>query len=251
MAARIGSNRAQTLTAKRLNSPRQEFIRHEHWTKQLKKRLEVIEADIAQASTPQRNILTRASNTLRQAIAETEHTCLRESLWANQKPNCSLVASAPTLYPQSILPYAVPNSLPDKPSGGYLFYPSRYSYHEGVFSGKLMILVDSRTGSSAEYFTAMLRDNQAATIIGEPTFGAGCGYNNRGIPTFLKNSGARVKIPDCIRLRADGSNELEGITLDVLIPWRANDTRFQRTNRVSDVLAKMLSARRKRLIASE
>ncbi len=80
-----------------------------------------------------------------------------------------------------------------------------------------MILVNQGTGSSAEYFTAMLRDNSAATIIGEPTEGSGWGYTNRGIPTFLKNSGARVKIPDCVRLRTDGSNKVAGITPDILI----------------------------------
>ncbi len=109
-----------------------------------------------------------------------------------------------------------------------------------------MILVNQGTGSSAEYFTAMLRDNSAATIIGEPTEGSGWGYTNRGIPTFLKNSGARVKIPDCVRLRADGSNEVAGITPDILIPWRTNDSRYQRVSRVFDVLSKNLSAPPKR-----
>jgi C-terminal processing protease CtpA/Prc len=89
----------------------------------------------------------------------------------------------------------------------------------------------------------MLRDNNAATIVGEPTGGAGCGYTSGGIQTFLKSTGAKVKIPDCVRLRADGSNEVAGITPDVLIPWRANDTRYQRANRVFDALAKNLSSR--------
>jgi C-terminal processing protease CtpA/Prc len=133
----------------------------------------------------------------------------------------------------------VPDSLPGKPSSRYLFYPSRYKYREGAYSGKLMILTDRGTASSAEYFTAMLRDNNAATIIGEPTYGAGCGYTNKGIQTFLKNSGARVKMPDCVRLRADGSNEVAGITPDVLVPWRTNDTRYQRATRVYEILAKL------------
>jgi C-terminal processing protease CtpA/Prc len=36
--------------------------------------------------------------------------------------------------------------------------------------------------SAAEYFAAILKDNKAATIIGELTGGAGCGSTNGGIP---------------------------------------------------------------------
>ncbi len=233
---------ARTLTAKPLRSPRQAFIRHEHWTRQLRARLTAVEADARRASPPHREVLLRAAETLRQAMRETQHPCALESVWENQKPGCSLVATTPPLYPQSLLPYAKPGSLPQAPSSRYLFYPSRYTYVEGVYTGRLLVLVDRGTASSAEYFTAMLRDNRAATVIGEPTVGAGCGYTNQGIPTVLKHSRARVKIPDCVRLRADGSNEVAGITPDVLIPWRRNDSLYQRVQRVFDVLSQALGA---------
>lgn len=233
---------ARTLTAKPLRSPRQAFIRHEHWTRQLGARLAAVEADARQASPPHRDVLRRAAATLRQAMRETQHPCARESVWENREPGCSLVAAVPPLYPQSVLPYARPGSLPDTPSSRYLFYPSRYAYAEGVYAGRLLVLVDRGTASSAEYFAAMLRDNRAATVVGEPTFGAGCGYTNRGIPAVLRRSGARVKIPDCVRVRADGSNEVAGITPDVLIPWRRNDSPYQRVKRVSDVLSQTSGA---------
>ncbi|HEX8292616.1 MAG TPA: S41 family peptidase [Pyrinomonadaceae bacterium] len=229
---------ARTLTAAPLRSPRQAFIRHEHWTRQLRARLAAVEADASQATPAHRGLLLRAAETLRQALRETQQPCARESIWEDRKPGCSLVAAAPPLYPQSVLPYAKPGSLPDAPSSRYIFYPSRYAYVEGVYTGRLLVLVDRGTASSAEYFTAMLRDNRAATVIGEPTVGAGCGYTNGGIPTVLKNSRARVKIPDCVRVRADGSNEVAGITPDSLIPWRRNDSPFQRVKRVFDVLAR-------------
>lgn len=228
---------ARTLTPRPLRSPRQVFIRHEHWTRQLSARLAAVEADARQASPPHRGVLLRAAETLRQAMRETQQACARESVWENRKPDCSLLATAPPLYPQSLLPYAKPGSLPDTPSSRYIFYPSRYAYEEGVNAGRLLVLVDRGTASSAEYFAAMLRDNRAAAVIGEPTVGAGCGYTNGGIPTVLKNSGARVKIPDCVRLRADGSNEVAGITPDVLIPWRRNDSPYQKVKRVFDVLS--------------
>lgn len=237
---------ARTLSAKPLRSPRQRFIRHEHWTRQLKRRLELIEGDARKLPVNWQKDWLQAADILRKAITESQQPCRLETIWQNQKPNCSLVVAAPTLYPQSILSYAKSGSLPELPSSRYIFYPSRYEYREGAYAGKLLILVDERTGSSAEYFTAMLRDNNAATIIGEPTSGSGCGYTNRGIPTILKNSRGRIRMPDCVRLRADGSNEVEGITPDVLIPWRTNDSRYQRVNRVFDSLINFITANRNR-----
>jgi hypothetical protein len=237
---------ARTFSAKPLRSPRQQFIRHEHWTKQLQKRLEIIEAGARQAKSPNRELLLQGADILRKAIAESQKPCDRSGVWENRKPDCSLIATTPPLYPQSVLAFAKPGSLPDQPSSRFLFYPSRYAYREGVYEGQLMVLVDQGTWSSAEYFAAMLRDNNAATIIGEPTGGAGCGYTNGGIQTYLENSRARVKMPDCVRLRADGTNEVAGITPDVLIAWRPNDSRYQRVKRVFDALSGQMNGRTKK-----
>ncbi|HEX8368007.1 MAG TPA: S41 family peptidase [Pyrinomonadaceae bacterium] len=236
---------ARTFSPKPLRSPRQQFIRHEHWTKQLKRRLEIIEADSRRSASSKRELLREAANTLQNAITESQKPCDRGGVWENLKPDCSIIAATPQLYPQSILPYAKPGVLPDQASSRFLFYPSRYAYREGIYSGPLMVLADQGTWSSAEYFAAMLRDNNAAAIIGEPTGGAGCGYTNGGIRTFLKNSGAGIKIPDCVRLRADGTNEVAGITPDVLIPWRPNDNRYQRAKRVFEALSQYLNKKTK------
>ena len=50
-------------------------------------------------------------------------------------------------------------------------------------------------------------------------------------------------MPDCVRFRPDGSNEVAGITPDKLIAWRANDTRYQRAKRVLDALSNLFGAR--------
>jgi len=92
--------------------------------------------------------------------------------------------------------------------------------------------VDRGTWSAAEYFAALLQDNHAATVIGELTGGAGCGYTDGGIPATLKNSGAQLKMPDCVRFRADGSNEVNGITPDILLPWSGHDSDFQRVSKL-------------------
>ena len=49
--------------------------------------------------------------------------------------------------------------------------------------------------------------------------GVGCGYTNGGNPTTLKHSGLVIRMPDCVRLRADGGNEFKGIRPDYPVAW--------------------------------
>jgi C-terminal processing protease CtpA/Prc len=103
----------------------------------------------------------------------------------------------------------------------------------------LFVAVDRNSWSAAEYFAAVLHDNHAARMVGELTGGAGCGFTNGGIHTQLSHSGAAVTMPDCVRLRADGSNEVAGITPDVLVPWAPRDSPFQRAAKLARALATM------------
>ena len=135
-------------------------------------------------------------------------------------------------FPVSVFPYATPGSFRELKSRTKLFYSLRYSYKESFNQLPLVVLVDKDTWSAAEYLPAALQDNKAALIVGELTGGAGCGYTNDGIPTVLRNSRATVQMPDCIRLRANGSNEVEGITPDVLVAWTNRDTPFQRVHKL-------------------
>jgi hypothetical protein len=235
---------ARTLTAKRLSSPRLGFIKHSHWAQQFSERLHAIEKDAPRAAAAQQKVLAQAAETYRRALAAAKQPVGRDEIWQSQRVP-PLVAKEPVLYACGVLPYLQPGELPDNPSSAHVFYPSRYRYHEGVYGGPLLVLVDGNTASSAEYFAAMLADNGAAIVLGSPTVGAGCGYTNGGIPTILKNSVAHVKMPDGVRFRADGTNEVSGITPAVLIPWRGNDSPYQRAKRVLDVLPEVISAPRR------
>lgn len=79
----------------------------------------------------------------------------------------------------------------------------------------LFVLVDARTASASEYFAAVLQDNDAARIIGTRTMGAGCGYVDGGGEFVLPRTNLRVDVPNCVRLRKDGTNERAGIRPDV------------------------------------
>jgi hypothetical protein len=226
---------ARSLTRQPLRSPRAAFIRHPHWTKNLSDRLADFEAAAANSSGARQKILRRAAAFVRADLAEAAKPCDRAPLWENQKIGCSLVVP----FSDHALPYAKPGAFSASPVGGILFAASDYDYREGVWDGKLLILIDGRTASSSEAFTAMLRDGGAAIIVGQPSLGAGCGYTNGGIPTILENSRLKIKMPDCVRLRADGSNEIGGITPDVIVPWRANDSPHQRVKRTIESLGKL------------
>jgi hypothetical protein len=229
---------ARTLTPKPLRSPASGFLRHPHWTRQLKDELTDVEAEIQKTTAPKlKALLTKTAEDLRSEIAETQKPCDRAGVWENLRLDCSLVVKE--LPP--VVGYARPGEIADPEISRLLFGASSYVYKEGVYAGKLFVLIDQKTASSAEAFTSLLRDNGAATVLGQPSMGAGCGYTNGGIETVLKNSGARVRMPDCVRFRADGSNEVAGITPDILIPWRANDTPFQKTRRTLEALEKTLA----------
>ena len=91
------------------------------------------------------------------------------------------------------------------------------------YRGRLLIMTDQHTASASEQFAAILVDNGIAKTIGERTMGVGCGYTNGGNPTTLKHSGLVIRMPDCVRLRADGGNEFEGIRPDYPVPWGGDE----------------------------
>jgi hypothetical protein len=230
----------RVFTPKHLLEPQQGFIRHPHWIRQLSDRVAEIEGDLKLARPEDRPLLELAIGRYRAALADAGRHCDRSAMWMGARPACSLVSTAGPLYGGGILRYAPPGSKPPNIGCCYLFQPQRYRYREGVYTGPLLVLVDRETASAAEYFAAVLADNRAATIIGEPTYGAGCGYTNGGIATRLPHSGGSVHMPDCVRFRADGTNEVEGITPDVLVPWRTNDSDAQRSRRLEQVLPSVL-----------
>lgn len=231
---------ARTLTAKPLRSPRLGFVRHPHWEAQLSTQVEDIRLDLRTAVGRSRELLQRAEAQIRRALAEAQRPCARDAAWHNQPVGCSAVAGG-MLYTSGFLEYWKAGAITDADfpeSRNHIYYPSRFEYREGVYSGELLVLIDQETASAAEGFAAMLRDNGAATIVGVPSRGAGCGYTNGGISTTLQHSRGRVVMPDCVRYRADGTNEVAGIEPDIGVPWRSNDSPLQRARRVLQVLSR-------------
>lgn len=98
---------------------------------------------------------------------------------------------------------------------------------DGTWRGPVLILADHGTGSASEDFVAWLQQNKVATVVGDRTAGAGCGYVNGGNPTRLSVVPVDVWMPNCARLLDDGTNEVEGIAPDVAIPMEDADPAMQ------------------------
>jgi Peptidase family S41 len=130
---------------------------------------------------------------------------------------------APVGFSSGLVAQASPRDFESKPWGAEVFTPSQFPYRESVWQGPLVILVDGDTWSAAEQFAALIRDNDAGVVIGERTGGAGCGYMYDSQPIVLKHSKAELTMPNCARLRRDGSNEVGGIVPDILTGVRLND----------------------------
>ncbi len=94
-------------------------------------------------------------------------------------------------------------------------------------AGLLIVLVDEPSrGPRSEEFAALLQDNRAAFVMGEPTGGAGCGHTD-GVATDSAFQQRRqvFELPDCVRLRRDGSNEVRGVIPDLTLGWAIATTR--------------------------
>jgi hypothetical protein len=225
---------ARVLTSAPLKSPRLGFIKHPHWVKILEEELADVEVDLANDVEPKK-VLVEARERLSRALSLAKEPCDRSDVWEGKKPDCSLIVSD-ILYASGVLPYARGEALPRGRATNVLFNPAQYTYRQGVNRLPLYVLVDGRTASAAELFAAMLKDNKAATLLGTPTNGSGCGHRNGGVWATLESSGGHVQLPDCVRFRADGTNEVAGITPDVLIPWRSQDSVYQRARKTLDAL---------------
>lgn len=176
------------LTKKTLVCGRRGFIKHPHYVKIFTEKL---------------NALKSAPNKEPPKIKENEEklkmaaeSCDRTPIWTRKdfKLACSAVAYT---------------------SGGRCADSEMKFKGKRKYDGKLFFLVDERTASAAEEIVARHADNKTAVVIGAHTHGSGCGFMNGGISFTLPQSGLSVTVPDCIRERVDGTNEVVGIEPDL------------------------------------
>jgi hypothetical protein len=216
---------AKLVTDKPLRRPRAAFIRVPEITEELQARWTDVHAAAAAAKGPERAALQRFDAALARARTEATVACDRSGLWRGEAVACSALVDEPAY--DGPLPVTAPGApLPDwlEIAAPY----ARFGPAEPIWRGPLIVLVDWNSASATELFAAMLQDAHAALIVGAPTFGAGCGHVSGAGPVTLKNSGAVVSMPDCMRFRADGTDEVAGVQPDLAIGFRIYETPKQR-----------------------
>ena len=205
-----------------LRAMRATAVRHPRAVAPTESRLAAVEAALADSSipAPSRELLEVARGRLAALLVEARAPCDRGSLWRGADLGCSQLFETET-YATGVFDWLPSGALAgvDPPLAEELYSPFGRDVPAGVWTGPLFVLADRGSASATEAFVAMLKDNGAATVIGERTYGAGCGFLDGGLPLELPNSGLEVWMPDCARFRTDGANEIEGIEPDVPLAW--------------------------------
>jgi len=110
-----------------------------------------------------------------------------------------------------------PHAVADARVARVLHWPMLVAPLWGSWTGPVYVLTNDKTYSAAEMFAAVLQNNRAAKIIGTRTGGDGCGFMNTPQPLVLPNSRLRFRIPNCVRIKADGTDEVAGVIPDIPI----------------------------------
>jgi hypothetical protein len=231
---------ARIVSPLRLRSERLDFVRGAHWAEHWEALAHELRGAEASVSPADRDTIERWLPEIERLKTVATTPCPAEPFWTGRRPDCEWLGRG--LYATGILGEADAATLRKKPWGPLAFSPAQYDFEEAVWHGPLLVLVDENTGSAAEEFAAVLQDNKAAVVIGAPTAGAGCGHTNGGTPTRLKNSRAILELPDCARIRRDGSNEVRGIDPDILIGFRPTDGMQRKGLRLAAALSRGVEA---------
>lgn len=228
---------ARMLSRNSLQSARLGFVRGPHWAGTWSRVAETLRRYAGTASAQDRARLLAWASEAEAAKAEAERSCPPRG-----DPACPWLGRAG--FATGLVGRAPAGAFEGREWSPWVFNPAQHGYREDIWHGPLVVLTDQETWSAAEQFAALLQDNRAALIVGARTGGSGCGHTWGGTPTRLPNSGATLKLPDCVRFRADGSNEVRGIIPDLLLGWRANDGRSFRARMLEAALPEALARAR-------
>ncbi len=171
---------------------------------------------------PARRVLKAEQAWTQLVRADAAQPCALGGLFRGEPPSpaCSLLTRKRRVPCDG---WPAPRGVTTLPEGCTVFRPHRSAKRRALVDGPVYVLINRRTGSAAEFVAAVLRDNGAATLIGELTAGAGCGYVDGGSPIVLAQSGMTINMPNCARFRADGTNEVDGVKPDVSVAWTVDD----------------------------
>lgn len=192
-----------------------------------------------------RDLLTQARAFFAQAGANAQRPCDMAWVWTQQRPwtggGCQRLVDMG--YAGGFAATLPRGAFGDQTLAYRLSMPSSADDLWAMWTGPLYVLTDGRTYSSAEMFTAVVQDNRIGKTVGAPTGGDGCGFMAGEQPKTLAHSRMRLRMPDCLRLRADGRDEVAGIAPDLPVLATEGEDARQRAERVLQAVAADLAAR--------
>jgi hypothetical protein len=230
---------ARMVTPLRLKSERVNFVRGNEWANSFATDEAALRQFAKKANARDRAFLLHLTDQIEAKRKVALTPCDSGPLWRGEHPTCSWLGEG--FYGSGYIADGDPAALSGKPWASLVFTPMETAYQEGIWRGPLVILINRNTGSAASEFAAVLKDNHAALLVGEPADG-GCGHTLNGAPIRLKHSGAIFEMPDCARFRADGSNEITGVEPDILVGFTATDGPHARAQRFMKKLPTVMAA---------
>ena len=214
-----------------------------------------LDEEIASLETALRRTADRASRTAGEAAlaimralraAAAVPGCDLSWAWSERRPwqprGCARLADVG--FASGVLDYQPDGAIPDPAVARHVYWPSVVGPLRGRWRGPTYILVNGTTYSSAEMFAAVLQNNRAARIVGTTSGGDGCGFMVDSDPLTLPALGLQIRMSNCVRLRADGGDEVAGITPDLPVPPRRGESARARAARLAAMVAEDLDGRR-------
>jgi hypothetical protein len=166
-----------------------------------------------------------------------QQSCDMSWVWRQQRAydrgSCTGLVDAG--FASGAVDYLAPGSLPPDAAAS-LYWPSIADPSRGAWDGRVYVVTDTATASAAEMFAARMHDSGIAKTVGARTLGLGCGFMLEAKPLTLPHSQLSIRIPNCVRLRADGTDEVAGIAPDFPVLPAANESPRARAARMLTVI---------------
>jgi hypothetical protein len=166
--------------------------------------------------------------------------CDMSWVWREQRPwqpgsDCSHLLDVGSA--AGALGYLEPHAFVDPAIARRLYWAAVADDYRGAWTGPVYVITDSHSYSAAELFASSMQLNHIAKTVGQRTGGDGCGFVTEIPPLVLPHSRLSFRLPNCVRLRADGGDEVAGVAPDLpVLPLKGESLRA-RAARAADVIA--------------
>lgn len=202
---------ANIISEKHLKNPPFYITSHAHWMKNIEDDLKLIENDLINAKL--NSEIYKELKKLHEKVLGLLNS-LNVNNYQSNLVNKLIKHEYRDNFSRTLLEYSKLYNLKSK----QILNTARFQpYDKVIFNKPIYIVQNKNTASAAEGFSSLLQFNDSAIIVGEKSYGVGCGYTNGGIKVQLQSINSLVKIPDCVRLRKDGENEKQGVVPDISV----------------------------------